>query len=573
MKVKKEVVKWMLPQLKSFHNFEDVVVYLTGYFEDMLIYAQGGSVVDVVFKKSMFDPELIAQLKEYDNLKDMEAAAKEYVRKLLEIVVQKKSKELYDVVRKLAKADIQKFFPEAVKLIGIRKKAGIKNGQTETTLSTEFGVIRYKKYFVRIPLKSGSYRSYAPIEDYLGTLPTIHYPKNILVKVGQYSTHMSYRQVAKVLNDSGIKDITFQTVWNLVRNVIAPKIYDLEKERTIQYLLGKENEVGTEKEKISTLFIEWDGVWLSLNNTKDESMKTGKKSELKLGKSYIGWDKRYGSGENESYETVGTRYVAGFDTPEVLREMLNGKIHEAFDFAGVKQIIVNGDGATWIFQDYDMDSRVILQLDMFHIVQKVHRCIKEPALKKEILKYIEKDKYLDAIEKLRKVIDEKQREENVKALKEVYEYLDNNFGKLRRYQKVAFVKLENGLKARNLGTMEASVRHTIGRRMKIAGWSLEGAKALATMLCLEHEGKLEEVLNIVLDRSYQMKHSGSNLEELIEKYKGKEEKEMEKRGKEANIKILNRGKYEATMNNTDVKLNKILKEHGEIKKYFPKDII
>lgn len=568
------VEKKLFETLCSFYELEDMVLYLTGYLWELLECAMGKE-NEKIFSDAMLSQRLIKEIARKEDLEEMEKYLKDYCRKILQKAMEKKGKEILKHWVSLSGA--QRY--DILEAIGVnvdRKHAGRRGMNTferQGTLATNFGDLIYKRYGAIVPTMNNSYRYYVPLDDYLNLIPGIHYPKNVLKKIGKDITKMSYRQTADSLKQIGIS-ITQATVWNLVRDIIAPRIYDLEKKWTLSHLLEKDDEIGTTKEIISTLFIEWDGVWLSLDNTKDKTQKSGKKKELKLGKAYIGWAKRYGKEDKSSYETVGTRYVAGFEAPEVLREMLNGKIHEAFEYADVKQIIVGGDGANWIFQDYEEDARVILQLDMFHIRQKINRSIKDKAQKKKIVKLLKEDKYLEITEMLREDIENRCRTDNVKKEKELLEYFDNNFGSLRRYQKVAYVKLkeEKNLEARNLGTMEASVRQVIGRRMTMSAWSMKGAKALATMLCLEHEGKLDKVLDIVLDRQYQIEYADICLPDFIKEYKEGKDKEQVLKGREANQKVVAKGRYAAAITNVDINLKKII-EMNNAQKYLPKDIL
>ena len=565
----------VVEQLVAFQSFEDMILFLSGYMIALFTYDKKEKIMDGVFPETMFNKSFLKELSRKKSLEEMQDTLTEYCRQMLEKAVNKKSKKLYDHFMSYS-------IEERHQMIGMKKKrnSAMLPANNKGRLATVFGTIHYVKYGVYIPSINYSIRVYSPIDDFLNIISGIQFPKPVLKRIGRLVTKLSYQEVANTLMDSNIQ-ITRQTVWNLTRDVIAPRIFDYEKEKTLDYLLGK-TEPDKEKRKISTLFIEWDGVWISLENTKDESQKVGHKKEMKLGKAYIGWAQRYGTGENKSYRTDETRYVAGFEPPVVLRTMLQGKIDDVFDYAGVKQIIVGGDGANWIFHDYDEDARVILQLDMFHIKQKVHRCIKKEELKKEIVKLIDENKFLEVIEKLKKEIDDLCRTENVKKPKELLEYLENNFGALRRYQNVTVVKLQEDkdeendknpkLEARNLGTMEASVRQVISRRMKIAAWSLEGAKAMATMLCLEHEGRLEDVLDIVLDRYYKMKHQNLDLEKFIQEYIEKEDKEMMKRGQEANRQIIARGKYQSAILNVEINFKKILQENSGVARYIPKTL-
>ena len=569
-KIQENIQEEVIEQLLAFQNLEDMILFLVGYMEALFDRGRGEKAMDGIFPETMFNKAFLKELGRKESLEKMQDTLTEYCRQILERAVNKKAKKLYE---EFMSYPIEKRH----QMLGLEKGrcSAMEPADNSAPLATVFGPIRYVKYGVYIPTIRNSVKVYSPIEDFLNVLPSIQYPKPILKRIGRLVTKLSYQETAKTLENCNIQ-MTRQTVWNLTREIIAPRIYDYEKEKTLDYLLGN-TDTEKEKKQISTLFIEWDGVWVSLDNTKDESQKKGHKKEMKLGKAYIGWTERYGTGDKKFYKTEGTRYVAGFEPPLVLRTMLQGKIDDVFDYANVKQIIIGGDGANWIFHDYDEDARVILQLDMFHIRQKINRSIKDKAQKKKIVKLLKEDKYSEITEMLREDIENRCRTDNVKKEKELLEYFDNNFGALRRYQKVVIVKLQEDdeeesaknpkLEARNLGTMEASVRQVIGRRMSMAAWSMEGARAMATMLCLEHEGRLEQVLDVVLDRQYKLKHRNINLEKFIQEYIEKEDKEMMKRGQEANKKIISRGKYQSAIANVEIGFEKLLREHNEAARY------
>lgn len=180
---------------------------------------------------------------------------------------------------------------------------------------------------------------------------------------------------------------------------------------------------------------------------------------------------------------------------------------------------------------------------------------------------------MEIIDLLENYIEVNNKVIDVKMEKKLLDYFINNFYALRRYQRVTYVKLKNNLEARNLGTIEASVRNVIGKRMKMSAWSMEGAKALATMLCLEHENRLDYVLNIALDRKFQLKYEDINLQNFFTKYVNEKNKQHEELGRQANIKILARGKNLPSIINSDINLHKIMMENPEIKKFFPKDYL
>ncbi len=429
------------------------------------------------------------------------------------------------------------------------------NTTFERKIISKLGEVKIKNAIINLTFTDYSKTKINYINDILGKKEnhTI-YSLDIIKKIGKLIPTMSYPKLAKLLNDEGI-EITHQHIHNIVRTIIAPKILDYEKQQTFNYMIGNEKDI--QKKQVPTLFIEWDGLFLAIKGSDRRASNRGlKKSELKLGKAYIGWTKRYGIGDNASYATKDALYVAGFETSETLREMLNSKISEVFDYAKVEQIIVGGDGASWIFHDYDIDERVICQLDMYHIISNINTNIKDKKLKSKIKKLVLENKFVEVIDLLEKKIDNTLSLNERKYLNITYTYFINNFSTLRRYKNVSFVNLPEGLEARNLGTMETSVRRVLKDRMGGSSWSLDGARAMSTMLCLYHEGNLEKVLDIIFSDEFRLKHEDKSIEELVAEIKKAENQKM----------LLDLKRARKKRNDSKSKYIKELKISDEIKK-------
>ena len=254
----------ILEQLTAFQTFDDMVLFLTGYMVALFDHIAEGKRMEGVFPEKMFNKEFLKELGRKKSLEEMQDSLTEYCRQILEKAVNKKAKNLYEHLMSYP-------IEQRHRMLGLkkRKNSAMVPSNNAATLSTIFGPIRYVRYGVYIPSITRSTRVYSPIEDFLNVIPGIQFPKPILKRIGGLVTKLSYQETANALMDSNIQ-ITRQTVWNLTREVIAPRIYDYEKEKTLDFLLGKQ-EIEKEKKKISTLFVEWDGVWLSLDNTKEES--------------------------------------------------------------------------------------------------------------------------------------------------------------------------------------------------------------------------------------------------------------------------------------------------------------
>ncbi|MBP2032187.1 arsenate reductase-like glutaredoxin family protein [Clostridium algifaecis] len=143
---------------------------------------------------------------------------------------------------------------------------------------------------------------------------------------------------------------------------------------------------------------------------------------------------------------------------------------------------------------------------MFHIYQKANRKIKNKEARKKIKKLLKKKKYAETIEKLKEFIDKETDEKAKEELKEVFNYYNNNFDALIRYQDKKDIFLPqppDGIEFKGLGTMESSIRNVLVLRMKNNGtaWSISGANHMSKLLCLKHSGDLHEQLKKILKNS------------------------------------------------------------------------
>jgi hypothetical protein len=125
---------------------------------------------------------------------------------------------------------------------------------------------------------------------------------------------------------------------------------------------------------------------------------------------------------------------------------------------------------------------------------------------KKVKKLLRKKEYAETIEKLKEFIDKETDEKAKEELKEVFNYYNNNFNALIRYQDKKDILLPqppDGIEFKGLGTMESSIRNVLVLRMKNNGtaWSISGANHMSKLLCLKHSRDLHEQLKEMLKKS------------------------------------------------------------------------
>lgn len=372
--------------------------------------------------------------------------------------------------------------------------------KTKKTIQTVMGdVVFERRYYIEKSTKQGIYLIDKALElNLIGrTSP------NLIINMIDDALRMSYRESQKDILEKTRTSASHQTIKNKV-DFIGERIKALENERIAEYLNGESKG----KKKVKILFEEKDGVFLKIQGKKN--MK-----ELKLAKIYEGWEKN-----NEVYSTVGTRYFAGYEDRKVFDNLVNSGIAEIYDVNFIDYTILNGDAASWISAEAEINDQMIYQLDLFHIYQKSTRKIKDKKARNKVKKLIKKKEYKKLLESVKDLIDSEEDEKAKENLEELYKYYENNFDSLTRYQDKEGIEMPippNGVEYRGLGTMESSIHNVLANRMKNNGmsWSIEGANNLSKLLCFKHSKILHDKLNELLQDKHKIEIV--NIKELIKK--------------------------------------------------------
>lgn len=357
--------------------------------------------------------------------------------------------------------------------------------KSEKTIQTTMGNISFsRRYYVHRHTKQGVYLLDRALELNLVGRTSV----NLIMKMIDNALRNSYRESANDINMNTNTSTSHQTIKNKV-DFVGEKIKKLENQRIAKYIKG---ELEGEKE-VNIIFEEKDGIFLKIQGKKN-------KQELKLGKVYEGWREN-----NGTFSTVGTMYFAAYEDREVFDNLINSWIAKEYKDEKIEYKILNGDAAPWISAELGLDSRMIYQLDLFHIYQKASRKIKDKDNRDAVKKLIGEKDYDKVLEKVKELMDNAEDEKIKENLSELYTYYKNNFNALTRYtdkKEVSIPKPPEGIEYRGLGTMEGSIRNVLANRMKnnAMSWSINGADNLSKLLCLKHskltshQDKIKEIV-------------------------------------------------------------------------------
>lgn len=414
------------------------------------------------------------------------------------IIEKKISDFLYEIGSDLLQKTLERIDDE---LFNDRDKTVYRyKGKRKRTLNTCFGSVTYQRRCYKEKINRDESQTIFLLDD---TLDIELLGKSTLkqaVNLTNEASAESFRNVEKQ-NDflMGCRP-SHQTIKNRVYD-IGHLLEISEMDRIQKYF---NNELDGKKQ-VQVLFEEKDGLFLSIQGEKHKGKNH--KKEIKLAKVYEGWQPE--TVVSKRYKTVNTLYFAGYDKSEQFDAIVNSGITEIYDMDYLETKILNGDGASWISKEIDLDASIQYQLDFFHIYQKATRNISNSDDRKRIKNLIKNKKFDELVIECKKLYEMQSDDKEKEKLREVYNYYENNKDFLVRYMDRENFTLDTEQELRDLGTMEGSVSNVLARRMKGKGlsWSMTGAEAIAKILCLNHSkcdllGEIEEITKKKINKDF-----------------------------------------------------------------------
>ncbi|EPY2284088.1 ISLre2 family transposase [Clostridium sporogenes] len=373
----------------------------------------------------------------------------------------------------------------------VYRNKGFKN----TCIKTVMGNVEFSRRIYEYKTSEGKKAYGFLLDEYLNIDTIGHISSNLLEKIVDNVTNVSYRNTSKNIDELTNQKISHTAVWNVVQK-LGSKIEEKE-ERKI--LLNKKGQLNGSKE-VNVLFQEMDGIWLSIQGKGRPKRGKSKKKELKLGITYEGWKKRNGS--NDAYVVENKIACASFKNSKKFKELSDATIAEIYNKDEIQIRILNGDGAPWIKQGIDEEG-VHFQLDPFHKSQAVYRKVKDKEEARKLIKLLNSEKAEDAIQYIMNLMikyncDEKQ----FKKLGELFDYFVANREGIVPYhlrKEINMPQAPEGLEYRHLGTMEHNICDVLAQRMKgrKMSWSISGANNLAKILAEKAGKRIYDVLEQV----------------------------------------------------------------------------
>ena len=359
------------------------------------------------------------------------------------------------------------------------------------------------------------------------------YSQGIVEMVAREIAKKSYRETAKTISEDTDNAISHTAVRNIVLK-LGEKINKIEEEKIKLYEEGK-IEGNRESEYI---FCEHDGIYVKKQKSKKHK---GNGIELKIAVIHEGKEPRY----TNDYKLKNKIIVGTAKRAKELKKIEDTVIGTTYKEYGIKNIVINGDGADWTGSIVE-GAKEIFQLDMAHIQKKIYMAISDEEYLKKMqeIVYTEQAKDIFSLIYNYKVeLETDKKTEELEKVKELEEYLRNNEEGLLRYQYRLGYKEEEIEQYKeelpSLGSEESHMYCVCRDRMKRnrTSWSVEGAEALLKVIMNKMNGTIDEIITKKAERKIK--------EELASRIP---EPKVVKKTKEN--KIVYAGRYEIASNFT-----------------------
>lgn len=374
-----------------------------------------------------------------------------------------------------------------------RDKRGYRDkGLRKTTIKTVYGEVEYSRHVYLTRSEEGKNTSIFLLDKELGMDTIGLISTNLAEKIAEAATDVPFRKAASHVSNTTGQVISHAGAWNVVQ-ALGEKLADEEE------LLVKEfqNEQPRGTKETPVLFEEMDGVWIK---GQGEGGKKAPGIEVKIGTMYEGWKEGTGKRSRLAEKTV----VAGVDKSEAFHEKWEAKIQSKYDPEKIGLRIFNGDGGSWVHDEYD--AAAIHQLDRFHVVKLIRQKIRNEKAKADMLKLLREEKAEELLEYAQMYLDSistKEPTDEEKDAEELKGYLENHKSQLTNYRSRGkeIPKSPEGIVYRNMGVQENQNCTVITLRMKgkRKRWAEKSAANMVRLLYYRENRELMDAVDRYTD--------------------------------------------------------------------------
>jgi hypothetical protein len=339
---------------------------------------------------------------------------------------------------------------------------GWKNmGREKRTIMTCVGSITYKRRIY----KDTTGKRRKPVDEVLGLEPYGRYSPGVEQKGSYLASELPYRETADILSWLIRNHVSHSTIGRMIRTVGAT-LQAEEQERLEQvFEKGARLEPGHIPAKV--LYGESDGVFVPLQR------EAKKKVEVRVGVLYTG-KKVIGVGRKAlENKVVVTKIVKN---SQEWQETILKTAYEHFDLSKTAQMVVGGDGNSWVKQSFDLlGLPTVFVLDRYHLYRNARRAFGHTHKTETWIRKICEGDIEMVLSEMMTVIA-KSPPRKADGMKAYIKYLINNRDGLLDPDCRSHLRPGLG----NLGGIEGNVDKLVVRRLKGRGrsWRLDGVKAM-----------------------------------------------------------------------------------------------
>jgi hypothetical protein len=293
------------------------------------------------------------------------------------------------------------------------------------------------------------------------------------------AAEMPFRKSAELLSSMTPIDLSHQTIHRLVLTALADSQEEADRATTGFAETGALPH--SEDRKVSRLMIEADGVFLSLQR------EAARKTEVKLGIAYEGWEKR----GKDRYSTVNKTLYADIAGTNEFWAGMTLKLHQRYDMSRTNYV-VGGDGAPWIKKGSDYFGGQY-QLCRYHLNRALYLAVgHDRETLRSVHYHCRNGKLEDALVHLREAAKRAQGDK-AKGIRRLIRYITSNASGLKDYRETTGWHDDM---LRRTGAIEGNIDKLIARRMKNQGmsWSPQGIRRMVWLRINMREGTLTKCL-------------------------------------------------------------------------------
>jgi len=325
--------------------------------------------------------------------------------------------------------------------------------------------------------QQGNY--YYPLDLLFGMKKYQHTAINAQQSALELAASVAFRQAEQILRKMTAIDISHQTIHRLLSRT-ADKYLE-EQDRNRRWFHNTGEIPPGEDRKIDRLFIEADGVMLSLQRSQ------ARKAEVKLGIAYEGWDEV----GKDRYKTINKTCYADILDGDSFWSDLTLKLHRKYDLASINDIVIGGDGSSWIKDGVDY-FRGRFQLCRYHLNREI-RC--RLGANRNVVNSLYQALNRGDIDNVCQILKEAaltEKGDKSLEIKRLYRYIKANASGLVDYRH----DIADSQYLRRTGAIEGNIDKLIVRRMKNQGmsWTPQGIRRMLSIRLLIYEGKLNNQL-------------------------------------------------------------------------------